>query len=69
MLHTDGNDEIFGLLLLQQEKPNTLYIVLSIATIAEAIHIAQVEAVLQALTDASSNKGDLAGKKGLATSL
>ena len=68
VLHTGGNDKVLGTVVLQDE-PHTLHIVLGIAPVAEAVHIAQVEAVLQTLTDAGSSKGDLAGDEGLASAL
>ena len=66
VLHSGGNDEVLGTVVLQDE-PHALYIVLGIAPVAEAVHIAQVEAVLQALADAGGSKGDLAGDEGLTT--
>ena len=68
VLHAGGNDKVLGLVVLENE-PHTFYIVLGIAPVAEAVHIAQIEAVLQALADAGGGKGDLAGDKGLATAL
>ena len=68
VLYTGGDDEVLRFVLLENE-PHALYIVLGIAPVAEAVHIAQVEAVLQALADAGSSEGDLTGDEGLATAL
>ena len=68
VLYTGSNHEVLRRVVLQDE-PHALHIVLGIAPVAEAVHIAQVEAVLQALADAGGGKGDLAGDEGLATAL
>lgn len=65
VLYAGGDDEVFGLLLLQHQ-PLHLYIVLSMTPVALGIEVAQVQAVLQAKLDARQGAGDLAGHERLA---
>ena len=60
-----GDDEILGLLLLEDE-PHALHVVLGIAPVAEGVEVTEVELVLIALLDACRRQGDLAGDEGLA---
>ena len=62
---TCGDDEVFRLLLLQDE-PHALHVVLGIAPVAERVEVAEIELVLIALLDACRRQGDLAGDEGLA---
>ena len=66
MLHACGDDEVFRGVVLEDE-PHAFYIVLGIAPVAEGIEVAEIEAVLFALGDTGSCKGDLAGDEGLAS--
>ena len=50
--------KVFGCLVLQNH-PHTLYIVLGITPVTERVEVTEVEAVLLALGDTSSSKGDL----------
>ena len=68
VLHACGDDEVLGLIVLQDE-PHALNIVLSITPVAEGIEVAQVEAVLLALCDACGCESDLAGDESLASAL
>ena len=68
MVLAGGDDEVLGLLLLQDE-PHALHIVAGIAPVAKAVEVTQVELVLEALGNAGGSKGDLAGDEGLATAL
>ena len=47
VLYAGGNDKVLGL-AVQQDEPHALYIVAGIAPVAKGVHIAQVQAVLQA---------------------
>jgi len=68
VLHAGGDDEVLGLVVLQ-DQPHALHIVLGIAPVTEAVQVAQVEAVLQALADAGSGQRDLPRDEGLASAL
>ena len=68
VLHTRGDDEVFGLLVLQHQ-PHALYIVLGIAPVAQRGEVAEVELILLALGDTCSGQCNLAGHEGLATAL
>ena len=63
VLHAGGDDEIFGLRLLQHE-PLHFNVVLGVAPIALGVQVAQEQAVLQAQLDARQGAGDLAGDEG-----
>ena len=66
MLHACGDDEVFRGVVLEDE-PHAFYIILGIAPVAKRIEVAEIEAVLFALSDTGSSKGDLAGDEGLAS--
>ena len=68
MLNTGGDHEVLRLVVLEDE-PHTLHIVLGIPPVAEGVEVAEIEAVLLALGDAGGSEGDLAGYEGLATAL
>ena len=68
VLNAGCNHEVLRLVVLEYE-PHTLHIVLGIAPVAEGVEVAEVEAVLLALGDASGGESDLAGHEGLATAL
>ena len=68
VLHAGGDDEVLGLLLLQDE-PHALDIILRVAPVAEAGKVAEVQLVLLALRDAGGGEGDLARDEGLAAAL
>ena len=61
-----GDDKILWLLLLQDE-PHALHIVLGIAPVAEGVEVAEIQLVLITLFDASSGQRDLACDEGLAS--
>lgn len=65
VLHAGGNDEIFGLVLLQHQ-PLHFDVVTRMAPVAQRTHVAEIEAVLQAERDAGDGAGDLAGDEGFA---
>ena len=65
VLHAGGDDEVFGLVLLQHE-PLHFDVVPGVTPVALGIHVAQIEAVLQAELDAGEGPGDLAGDEGFA---
>ena len=60
-----SDDEVLRLLLLQDE-PHALHVVLGVAPVAEGVEVAEVELVLVPLLDAGGGEGDLAGDEGLA---
>ena len=66
VLHTGGDHEVFRRVVLENE-PHTLHIVASVAPVAQARQIAQIQFFLLASLDASCRKGDFAGHKSLAT--
>ena len=68
MLDTGGDDEVLGLVVLQDE-PHTLDVVLGISPVAQTGQVAQVEAILESLGNTGCGQGDLAGNEGLATTL
>ncbi len=68
VLLTGGDDEILRLVVLQNQ-PHALHIVLGIAPVAQAGQVAQVELILLALRDAGGSQRDLAGDEGLAAAL
>ena len=68
VLHTGGDDEVLGLVVLQNQ-PHALHIVLGIAPVAQGVEVAQIEAVLQALRDAGGGESDLARNECLAATL
>ena len=63
-----GDDKVFGLRLLQDE-PHAFDVVASVAPIAQAGEVAQVEFLLRSLCNARCSEGDLAGDEGLASAL
>ena len=68
VLFAGGDDEVFGLVLLQDE-PHAFNVVFGIAPVAKARQITQIELILLALRDARRGKGDLARHEGLAATL
>ena len=66
MLHASGDDEVFRGVVLEDE-PHAFYIILGISPVAKRIEVAEIEAVLFALGDTGSCKGDLAGDEGFAS--
>jgi hypothetical protein len=65
VLHAGGDDEVFRFFLLQHQ-PLHFDVVLGVAPVAFGVHVAEVEAVLQAELDAGQGAGDLAGDEGFA---
>ena len=65
VLHAGRNHEVFGLVVLQNE-PHAFHVVLGVAPVAEAVEVAEVQAVLLALGDAGGGECDLAGHERLA---
>ena len=61
-----SNHKVLGLLLLEDE-PHTLHIVLGITPVAKTVQVAQIQLVLEALGDSGGGKGNLARHEGLAT--
>ena len=68
VLDAGGDDEVFRLLLLEDE-PHALDIILRIAPVAEAGEVAEIQLVLLALGDAGGGQRDLASDERLATPL
>ena len=68
MLNARRDNEIVRLLLLHDE-PHTLNVVLSVAPVAQRVHIAQLEVVLQTLGYPACRECDLAGNEILAAAL
>ena len=68
VLFTGGDDEILWLVVLQDE-PHALHIILGVAPIATARQIAKIEFLLLPLLDAGCGERNLSGHKGLATAL
>ena len=65
MLLAGGDDKIFRLFLLQHQ-PLHFNVIPCMAPVAQRIHVAEIEAILQADFNASQGAGDFAGNKGLA---
>ena len=65
VLFAGGDDEVFGLVLLQDE-PHAFNVVFGVAPVAQRAEVAEVELVLLALGDAGGGEGDLARHEGLA---
>jgi len=63
-----GNYEVFGVLVLQNQ-PHALHIILGISPVAQRRKVPQVELVLLALGDTGGSEGDLARHEGFATAL
>lgn len=68
MLHAGGNDEILGLLVLQNQ-PHALDVILRVAPVAQRGEVTEVELVLLALGYTGRREGDLARHEGLAAAL
>ena len=66
VLHAGRNHEVFGLVVLQNE-PHAFNVVLSVAPVAKAVEVAEVQAILLALGNAGCGERDLAGHEGFAT--
>ncbi len=65
VLHAGRNHEVFGLIVLQNE-PHAFHVILGITPIAEAVEVAEVQAVLLALGDAGGSQRNLAGHESFA---
>ena len=68
MLHAGSDDEVLGLILLH-DQPHALDIILSVTPVAQRIHVAQFQMILQTLGDTTGCQRDLTGDKVLATAL
>lgn len=68
VLHTRGDHEILGL-LVPQDQPHALDVILRITPVAQRREVAQVEFVLLALGNTGCGKGDLTRHEGLAAAL
>ena len=68
MLLAGGDDEVLRLLLLQNQ-PHALDVILGIAPVPEGIHVAQLQMILKALGDPPGGQGDLPGDEVLAPTL
>lgn len=68
MLYAGSNDEVFRLILLH-DQPHTLDIILSVTPVAQRIHVAQLQMILQTLGDTTGSQRDLTGDEVLATAL
>ena len=65
MLDTRSDDEVIRLVLLQ-DQPHALDVVLGVAPVAQAVEVAELQVVLQALGNARCGERDLAGHEVLA---
>jgi hypothetical protein len=65
VLHAGGDDEVFGLALLQHQ-PLHLDVIAGMAPVALGVQVAEVQAILQAELDAGQGAGDLARDEGFA---
>ena len=65
-LSAGGDDEIFGLFLLEHH-PLHPDVILGMPPIAEGVHVAQIQAFLKALRDIRDTACDFAGDEGFAT--
>ena len=68
VLDAGGDHEVLRLVVLENE-PHTLHIVLGITPVAEGVEVAEVEAILLVLGYAGCCEGDLSCHEGLATTL
>ena len=68
MLLAGGNDKILRLVVLQ-DQPHALDIILGVAPVPQAGQVAQIQLVLLALGNAGRRQRDLAGDEGLAPAL
>ena len=68
MLLAGRNDKVLRLLLLHNQ-PHTLHIILGIPPVAQGIHIAKLQMILDSLCDSARRKGNLPGDKILSTTL
>lgn len=68
VLHPCRDHEIFRLVVLE-DQPHTLHIVLGVTPVPQAGQVAEIELVLLALGDPGGSQGDLAGDKSLAPAL
>lgn len=59
-LNAGRDNEVFGLVVLQNE-PHAFHVVLGVAPVAEAVEVAEEQAVLLALGDTGGGERDLAG--------
>ena len=60
VLNAGRDNEVFGLVVLQNE-PHAFHVVLGVAPVAEAVEVAEVQAILLALGNAGCGKRNLAG--------
>ena len=65
VLHAGRDHEVFGLVVLQNE-PHAFHVVLGVAPVAEAVEVAEEQAVLLALGDTGGGERNFAGHEGLA---
>ena len=61
-LHAGGDNKIFGLFLLQHQ-PLHPHIIFGVPPVAQCVHIAQIQAVFQALRDIGQAARNLAGNE------
>ena len=61
-LHAGGDNEIFGLFLLQHQ-PLHPHIIFGVPPVAQCVHIAQIQAVFQTLRDIGQAARNLAGNE------
>ena len=66
VLYAGCDHEVFGLIVLQNE-PHAFHVVLGVAPVAEAVEVAEVQAILLALGNAGCGERNLAGHEGFAT--
>src|SRR5690606_3824143 len=63
--HTGGNDEVFRLVLLEDE-PHSFNVVLSMTPVALCIQVSEIKLILESKGDAGHSPGNFAGHEGLA---
>ena len=68
MLHAGGDDEVLGLVVLQNE-PHAFHVVLGISPVAQRVEVAEEQLLLLALLDACGGQRYLTRHEGLATAL
>ena len=65
VLNAGRDNEVFGLVVLQNE-PHAFHIILGVAPVAEAVEVAEVQAILLALSNAGGGERNLTGHEGFA---
>ena len=65
VLHAGRNHEVFGFVVLQNE-PHAFHVILGVTPVAEAVEVAEVQAILLALSNAGGGERNLAGHEGFA---